>query len=79
MSIEGKGDATLRLYLDGSILEIIQAKKILLEGKSGFMMRGYLRLREEGEEGSVLFFVEAGSGRVLFEVVPDIKIIGILR
>ena len=65
MSIEGKGDATLKLRLGGKGEEM--------------EVRGYLRLREEGEEGSVLFFVEAGSGRVLFEVVPDIKIIGILR
>ena len=78
MSIEGKGDATLKLHLSLSQLDNLQVKATL-EGREDVEVRGYLRLREEGEEGSVLFFVEAGSGRVLFEVVPDIKIIGILR
>ena len=62
MSIEGKGDATLKLHLDEDM-----------------EVRGYLRLREDDEDTSTLFFVEAGTGKVLFEVVPDIKIIGILR
>ena len=63
MSIEGKGDATLKLYFHDRTDTV----------------RGYLRLREDDEDTSTLFFVEAGTGKVLFEVVPDIKIIGILR
>jgi len=78
MAIEGKGDATLKLHLSLSQLDYLQVRATL-QGKEDVEVRGYLRLREDDEETSTLFFVEAGSGRVLFEVVPDIKIIGILR
>ena len=62
-SIEGKGDATLKLFFhDGTDT-----------------LRGYLRLRENSDGTSTLFFVQAETGKVVFEVVPDIKIIGILR
>jgi len=81
MSIEGKGDATLKLYLPAFLEELKRCG--LVDKKEtrvpALEMRGYLRLREDDAETSTLFFIQAGTGKVLFEVVPDIKIIGILR